>query len=238
MKEIVIKLENVTKHYSMGDAIVKAVDGISIDIEKGDFVAIIGPSGCGKSTAMNLVGSLDLPTSGKIFLENNNVALLGESELAQLRGKKIGFIFQSFNLIPNLTAKENIMLPMLFQQISLDERQSRAEEMLNLVNLNDRMDHFPNQLSGGQQQRVAIARALANDPEIILADEPTGNLDTKTGEQVMQILTELNNRGKTIILITHALNVAIKHAKIIYWLKDGKIEKVTMNQKNNWVIRK
>lgn len=238
MKESLIRLESVTKYYSMGESIVKAIDGITLNIEKGDFVAVMGPSGSGKSTAMNLVGSLDLATHGKIFLEGKNIEMLGESELAQLRGKKIGFIFQSFNLIPNLTAKENVMLPMLFQQVSAEKRESRAKELLKLVELENRLDHFPNQLSGGQQQRVAIARALANDPEIILADEPTGNLDTKTGDQVMNILTQLNSKGKTIILITHASDVATKHANKVYWLKDGKVEKITVRKNPSYKGKK
>lgn len=237
MVESLITLKGVTKHYYMGDSVVKAVDGIDIVIDKGDFVAIMGPSGSGKSTAMNLVGSLDLATNGKILLEGVDIEKFGESELAQLRGKKIGFIFQSFNLIPNLTARENIMLPMLFQKIPLEEREKRSRDLLKLVELETRMDHYPNQLSGGQQQRVAIARALANDPEIILADEPTGNLDTKTGDIVMDMLTRLNDQGKTIILITHAPDVATKHAKKIYWLKDGKIDKVTVKKGNSWVIK-
>ncbi|MEK6928745.1 MAG: ABC transporter ATP-binding protein [Nanoarchaeota archaeon] len=226
MKNI-IEIKNVSKYYEMGENIVKAIDGISITIEKGDFVAIMGPSGSGKSTAMNLVGSLDLATQGDIFLGGHNIEYLEESETAQLRGKKIGFIFQSFNLIPNLTAKENIMLPMLFQDINKEEREDRADELLALVDLTDRAGHYPNQLSGGQQQRVAIARALSNNPEVILADEPTGNLDTKTGEKVLRFLDKLNKQGKTIIIVTHDSNLAKKHAKIIYWLKDGKVEKVT-----------
>src|SRR3989338_3998109 len=170
MSEI-IKLQYVTRYYEMGGSIVKALDGLSITIEKGDFVAIMGPSGSGKSTAMNLVGSLDVPTRGKIELDKRDISRLTESEVAQLRGKKIGFIFQSFNLIPNLTAKENIMLPMLFQGKSREERERRADELLKMTELEDRGDHYPNQLSGGQQQRVAIARSLANDPEVILASE-------------------------------------------------------------------
>ena len=165
-----IELENVAKYYEMGEELVKAVDGVSIKIEEGDFVAIMGPSGSGKSTMMNLVGSLDLATKGDIFLDNKDIEHLDESQLAQIRGKKIGFIFQSFNLIPNLTAKENIMLPMLFQETEKEHREERAEELLKLVELEDRENHYPNQLSGGQQQRVAIARSLANDPEVILAD--------------------------------------------------------------------
>lgn len=230
-QETIIELKDVTKHYYMGDNVVKALDGISIHIKKGDFVAIMGPSGSGKSTAMNLVGSLDLATHGDIFLDNYDIEHLEESELAQIRGKKIGFIFQSFNLIPNLTAKENIMLPMLFQDATKEEREEKAEKLLSLVELQDRMDHYPNQLSGGQQQRVAIARALANDPEVILADEPTGNLDTKTGEKVMQFLEKLNSEGKTIIMVTHDSKLAQEHARTIYMIKDGKIEKVIRKKK-------
>lgn len=227
MKEPLIHLENVTKYYKIGENIVKAIDGINIEVFKGDFVAIMGPSGSGKSTAMNLVGSLDLATNGKIILNGHDIERLEESDLAGLRGRKIGFIFQSFNLIPNLTAAENIMLPMIFQEIPFEFRKRKAEELLKLVELENRGEHYPNQLSGGQQQRVAIARALANNPEVILADEPTGNLDTKTGEHVMSLLSKLNIEGKTIILVTHAPEIATKHANKIYWLKDGKIEKVT-----------
>jgi len=229
-----IELKNVRKHYEMGESLVKAVDGISIKIEEGDFVAIMGSSGSGKSTTMNLVGSLDLPTQGEIFLDNNDVALLDESQLAQIRGKKIGFIFQSFNLIPNLTAKENIMLPMLFQGLDFEEREDKALALLKEVDLEDRADHYPNQLSGGQQQRVAIARALANDPEVILADEPTGNLDTKTGEKVLNFLDNCNKNGKTIIMVTHDPDLAQTHAKTIYWLKDGKVERVTKKVNHKW----
>ncbi len=229
-----IELKDVTKYYEMGESLVKAIDGISISIEKGDFVAIMGPSGSGKSTAINLVGSLDLATHGDIYLDNKDIEHLDESQLAQIRGKKIGFIFQSFNLIPNLTAKENVMLPLLFQDTLKEERELRAEELLRLVDLSDRMDHYPNQLSGGQQQRVAIARALANDPEVILADEPTGNLDTKTGELVLTFLERFNKKGKTIILVTHDPRLAQNHAKTIYWLKDGKVEKVTKKINTVW----
>lgn len=227
----IIELEDVEKYYQMGETLVKAVDNISIKIDKGDFVAIMGPSGSGKSTSMNLVGSLDLPTNGKIFLDGRDISSLDESQLAQIRGKKIGFIFQSFNLIQNLTAKENVMLPMLFQGMDSEERQIKAQRLMELVELDDRMDHYSNQLSGGQQQRVAIARALANDPEVILADEPTGNLDTKTGEKVMEFLKKLNQEGRTIIIVTHDPELALKHAQKIYWMKDGKIEKITKNQR-------
>jgi putative ABC transport system ATP-binding protein len=233
-KNNIIELKNVAKYYEMGDNIVRAVDCINIEIEDGDFVAIMGPSGSGKSTSMNLIGSLDLATKGNIYLDGHDIEYLEESELAQIRGKKIGFIFQQFNLIPNLTAKENVMLPMLFQGKEEIEREARAENLLNLVGLGDRVDHYPNQLSGGQQQRVAIARALANDPEVILADEPTGNLDTKTGEMVMEFLNKLNNEGKTIIIVTHNPELAKEHAKTIYSMKDGSIESVEKRIKGKW----
>jgi len=234
MAKIIIELKNVAKHYEMGDNIVKALDCIDIAIEQGDFVAIMGPSGSGKSTGMNLIGSLDLATKGNIYLDGHDIEFLEESELAQIRGKKIGFIFQQFNLIPNLTAKENIMLPMLFQGKEEWEREEKAEELLKLVELGERMDHYPGQLSGGQQQRVAIARALANDPEVILADEPTGNLDTKTGEMVMEFLNKLNDEGKTIIMVTHNPDLAKKHAKTIYSMIDGKVESVEKKSGDKW----
>lgn len=232
--ENIIELKNASKYYEMGDNIVKALDGANISIKKGDFVAIMGPSGSGKSTAMNLIGSLDLTTKGEIYLKKDNIKNLNESELAQLRGKEIGFIFQQFNLIPNLTAKENITLPMLFQNIDGEERNERADKLLTLVNLSDRSDHLPNQLSGGQQQRVAIARALSNNPEIILADEPTGNLDTKTGQKVMSFLEDLNKNGKTIIIVTHDPELARNHAKTIYSIRDGMIEWIERKIKGTW----
>jgi len=225
--EKLIELHDVSKYYEMGQEIIKALDKVSLEIKKGDFAAIMGPSGSGKSTMMNLVGSLDLATKGSILLSNVDIEHLEESELAQLRGKKIGFIFQSFNLIPNLTAKENVALPMIFQGLDVESRNEKAEKLLAMVELQNRVNHYPSQLSGGQQQRVAIARALANDPEVILADEPTGNLDTRTGEKVMDFLEKLYDEGKTIILVTHDAELAKKHAKIIYWIKDGKIEKIT-----------
>jgi len=234
MKEI-IKLKNVWKVYKQETPNpVYALRGFDALIKEGDFVAIMGPSGSGKSTSMNLVGSLDVPTQGSIFLDKHNISHLGESDLAQVRGKKIGFIFQQFNLIPNLTAKENVMLPMIFQETEEYEREKKAIELLKLVELQDRMDHYPSELSGGQQQRVAIARALANNPEVVLADEPTGNLDTKTGEIVMKFLDELNKKGKTIIIVTHDEETAMKHAKKIYWIKDGKNEKISEKIKGKW----
>ncbi len=225
--KIVIELKNVAKYYYMGENVVKALDGLSIQVNEGDFVAIMGPSGSGKSTAMNLVGSLDVPTKGRIFLDGIDISTLEESDLAQIRGRKIGFIFQSFNLIPNLTAKENVMIPMMFQGMLQEDREVRAEELLRLVELDDRMEHYPGELSGGQRQRVAIARSLANDPDVILADEPTGNLDTKTGEIVLEFLNKLNKQGKTVIMVTHDADLAKEHARIVYWLKDGRLEKTT-----------
>jgi putative ABC transport system ATP-binding protein len=233
-KEI-IRLTGVSKIYHMGDTTVRAVDGIDICISEGDFVAIMGPSGSGKSTSMNLVGSLDMPSMGKILLDGEDISTLTESDLAQIRGKKIGFIFQNFNLIPNLTVKENVMLPMMFQGTDIYERSAVAEDLLRKVDLGDRMDHYPNQISGGQMQRVAIARSLANDPEVILADEPTGNLDTKTGEKVMEFLQQLNKEGKTIIMVTHEPELAEAYAQKVYWLRDGKVEKVT-HKKNGFKV--
>ena len=221
----IIKLDNVCKTYKLGKEVdVKAVCHAHFDIKKGEFMAIMGPSGSGKSTLMNLVGALDLPSNGRIFLENKDIAHLHESDLAQVRGKKIGFIFQQFNLIGTLTAKENIMLPMMFQGTSSEERERKAIELLKKVKLDDRANHKPGELSGGQQQRVAIARALANDPDVILADEPTGNLDSKTGKEIIDFLKELNKQGKTIIMVTHDLNVA-KQARRIIHIIDGKIMK-------------
>lgn len=222
--ELIIQLKDVYKDYVMGNSVVKAVCNVNLDIRKGDFIAIIGPSGSGKSTMMNLVGALDIATRGDIFLDNINIEHVQESELAQIRGEKIGFVFQTFNLIPTLTAIENIALPMIFQGISKEERMKKAEEILEQVKLMHRRNHFPNELSGGERQRVAIGRALANNPEVILADEPTGNLDTKTGKTALEILKKLNKQGKTIIMVTHNLEMA-KYANKVIKLKDGKIVK-------------
>ena len=217
-----IKLENVHKIYRLEGGEVPAINGISLSINQGDFVALIGPSGSGKSTAMNLVGCLDTATTGDIFLGKHNIQHLSESDLAQIRGKQIGFIFQTFNLIPSLNALDNVALPMMFQNVSRSARMSKSQKLLEQVGLANRMYHLPNQLSGGQRQRVAIARALVNDPEIILADEPTGNLDTKTGDEIMKMLKELNKQGKTIILVTHNPDLT-KLANKVIRLKDGKI---------------
>ena len=208
----------------MGETIVSAACGINLEIKKGDFVAIVGPSGRGKSTMMNLVGALDMASKGDIFLDNQNIEHLSESDLATIRGKKIGFIFQNFNLIPTLTAMENVMLPMTFQEIDEEERRNKARELLNSVKLGHRLKHLPGELSGGERQRVAIARALENNPEVILADEPTGNLDSKTGTEIMEMLLNLNKQGKTIIMVTHDNELAKKARKIVR-LRDGRIER-------------
>lgn len=221
-QETAIELKHVTKHYLMGSNIVKALDGVDVKINKGDFVAIVGPSGSGKSTMMNLVGALDLPTKGEVYLDGQNIAHFEESNLAQIRGNKIGFVFQTFNLIPTLTTAENIALPMMFQKKSKEERLERAEKILKDIRLIHRKEHFSNELSGGERQRVAIGRALANDPEVILADEPTGNLDTKTGLEIMKLFSDLNKKGKTIILVTHNLNLT-KYATKVLKIRDGKL---------------
>ena len=231
MGESIIRLENVWKVYQMGDVKVNALQGLNLDVKKGEFLAIMGPSGSGKSTAVNMIGCLDVPTKGTIMLEHHDISKLSESELAQIRGRKIGFIFQQFNLISTLTAIENVMLPMIFQGIGESKRVKRAAELLELVDLRDRINHKPMELSGGQQQRVAIARALANDPEVVLADEPTGNLDSKTGANVLDFLEKLHKEeGKTIIMVTHDQNLS-KIAKRVEYLKDGKIVKSLNSRK-------
>jgi putative ABC transport system ATP-binding protein len=223
MKKAIIKLEDVWKIYTMGEVEVQALKGLDLEVREGEFLAIQGPSGSGKSTAMNMIGCLDIPTRGKIFLDGHDISKLHESDLAQIRGRKIGFVFQKFNLINTLTAIQNVMLPMMFQDISPEKRELKAVELLNLVDLGDRMDHKPGELSGGQQQRVAIARALANDPAVILADEPTGNLDSHSGENVMSFLKKLNKEeGRTIVMVTHDEDMA-KNAQRIEYLKDGTI---------------
>lgn len=221
VRRSVIRLNNTWKIYQMGDVEVPALRGLNLDIKEGEFVGIMGPSGSGKSTAMNMIGCLDTPTKGEVYLKGKNISEMSESDLAQIRGKTIGFIFQKFNLIPNLTALENVMLPMTFQGVDGEERRRAAMDLLELVELGDRVHHKPSELSGGQQQRVAIARALANDPDVILADEPTGNLDSKTGNIVMEFLKKLHSeKCKTIVMVTHDKNVA-DHAERVEFLKDG-----------------
>lgn len=230
--QTIIQLDNVHRDFEMGDSVVKAIDGINVEINKGDFVVIIGPSGSGKSTMMNLVGALDLATEGEIYLDGQDIEHMEESELAQVRGSKIGFVFQTFNLIPTLTALENIALPMIFHGYDKEERVARAEKILKSVKLNHRSTHFPSELSGGERQRVAIGRALANSPEVILADEPTGNLDTKTGKEIMNLFRDLNKKGKTIILVTHDMNI-LKYASKVLRICDGKVEQVSKKRKSS-----
>lgn len=219
--EIIIELKNVWKTYVMGDVKVHALRGLNLQVRKGEFLSIMGPSGSGKSTAMNMVGCLDTPTKGKIFLSNKDISKLSESDLAQIRGKKIGFIFQKFNLITSMTAKENVSLPLVFQGLSQAKREKRSRNFLGLVGLKDRLNHTPNELSGGQQQRVAIARALSNNPEVILADEPTGNLDSQSGTTVMDFLKKLHReKNTTIVLVTHDEKVAREADRVVF-LKDG-----------------
>ncbi len=222
MKDV-LRLDNVTKEYVMSDdLIVQALIGLNITIKENEFVSVLGPSGSGKSTLLHIMGLLDTPTSGKRYVDGIDTSTMREEEMAVIRGKKIGFVFQTFNLISSLTALENVELPMLLRTSGGSNRTKKAKELLELVGLGDRLEHLPGQLSGGQRQRVAIARSLANDPEIILADEPTGNLDSKTGTEVLSIFKSLHSQGRTIIIITHDSQVA-KMTKRIIRLKDGKI---------------
>jgi putative ABC transport system ATP-binding protein len=222
-KSTVVELKDVTKTYLMGEVAVHALNGVNLKIKQGDFVSIMGPSGSGKSTMMHIVGALDLPSTGQTFIKGIDLSTLSENELSQIRGKTIGFVFQEFNLIPTLTALENVRLPILFQDIE-EDRTDCCIDLLKLVGLGDRVDHKPSELSGGQQQRVAIARALANDPEIILADEPTGALDSKSGIEILDLLEDLNRKGKTVIIITHDKSLT-KYTKRNISLKDGKVIK-------------
>ena len=223
MAESVIRLEDVTRYYLMGEFIVKALDGVSIDIKRGEFTAIMGPSGSGKSTMMNLIGCLDTPTSGYIDIDGENTAGMNEAELAYIRNQKVGFVFQQFNLLDKLTALENVITPLLYVGVVSRERKQMAIHALERVGLSDRMDHRPNELSGGQKQRVAIARALVNNPTILLADEPTGALDTKTGNQIMELFEELNSEGRTVVLVTHDRDLGMRCHRQIH-LRDGKVE--------------
>jgi len=223
--ESIIKLDKVWKIYDMGSTKIYANKDVSLEIKKGEFVYIIGKSGSGKSTLLNMIGSLDYPSRGKIFLDNKNINDYSESDLAQLRGKKIGFVFQSFNLINSMTALENVMLPMTFQNIDMESKVKRAKSLLDMVEMNHRYNNLPGELSGGERQRVAVARSLANDPEVIIADEPTGNLDSKTGKAVMQMFEKINNQeNKTIIIVTHDTDLVKRkiHHKV-YKISDGEI---------------
>lgn len=220
----IVQAEGLTKIYKMGKVEVKALDGVSFSIREGEFLTIMGPSGSGKSTLMNLIGCLDRPTSGRLRLNGMDVSKLGDRQLARLRGELVGFVFQVFNLIPRISALANVMLPMGFVKvIAKSERKQRAIQLLEQVGLGHRIHHMPNELSGGECQRVAIARALANNPKILLADEPTGNLDTKTGKSILELFQRLNEQGRTIVIVTHDASVA-SYAERIIQLVDGKIE--------------
>lgn len=219
-----IRTEGLTKHYVVGGEAVHALNALSIDIPRGEFLAVMGPSGSGKSTLMHLLGCLDTPTTGRLFFDGADVSGFDRDGLAATRNRKIGFVFQSFNLLPRLTALQNVELPLIYSQTAPRDRRARATEMLNLVGLSDRALHRPTQLSGGQQQRVAIARSLVNDPVLILADEPTGALDTRTGVEIMALFQQLNARGMTIVLVTHDPDVA-QHATRILRMRDGKVSK-------------
>ncbi|MCD6102647.1 MAG: ABC transporter ATP-binding protein [Thermotogaceae bacterium] len=218
----VIRVENVQKIYRMGDNIVKAVDGVTLNVMEKEYLVVVGPSGSGKSTLMHLMGCLDKPSIGEIYIENVAISKLNDTELAKIRNKMIGFVFQQFNLLPRLTALENVELPMIYARVPREVRKKRAKKLLKLVGLADRMNHRPTQLSGGQMQRVAIARALANEPQIILADEPTGNLDSKSGEEILKIFSELHDSGLTIIIVTHDPEITENGDRVIH-MRDGRV---------------
>jgi putative ABC transport system ATP-binding protein len=219
----IIAIKEIRKTYLLGNQFIEALKNVSLSIEKNEYVALMGPSGSGKSTLMNILGCLDTPTSGSYKLNNTEVSEMSDDELARVRNKEIGFVFQTFNLLPRLTSLENVALPMVYAGLGATERRKRAEEVMNLVGLGERMNHKPLELSGGQRQRVAIARALVNNPSIILADEPTGNLDSKTSYEIMDIFQQINNKGNTVILVTHEEDIA-KYAKRVLRLRDGLIE--------------
>tara|TARA_Y100000996_G_scaffold193211_1_gene151357 strand:+ start:355 stop:1032 length:678 start_codon:yes stop_codon:yes gene_type:complete len=225
---MIIKTKNLTKEYEAGSQIVKALNGIDLSVEKGEFISIMGPSGSGKTTLMNIIGCLDSPTNGTYHLNERSVSELDDDELAKIRNEEIGFVFQSFHLLPRSTALENVMLPLKYAGCSENEAIERSKKVLEKVGLQDRVKHSPSELSGGQQQRVAIARALVNKPSILFADEPTGNLDSKTGNEVMNLFKDLNNQGQTIIIITHEDNIASQSNRIIT-IMDGLIESDTRN---------
>lgn len=218
-----LEIRDIKRDFRLGSEILHVLKGISLNIEKGEYVALMGPSGSGKSTLMNILGCLDTPTSGEYFLNGRDVSKLSDAELADIRNKEIGFVFQTFNLMPRTTALDNVALPMIYAGVGKEKRQERAREVLELVGLSDRMTHKPNELSGGQRQRVAVARALVNRPSIILADEPTGNLDSKTSQEIMALFNEIHQKGNTVILVTHEEDIA-QHAHRIIRLRDGLID--------------
>lgn len=226
----IIDIKNLRKTYYMGTQTVHALKDVSLLINKNEYVALMGPSGSGKSTLMNLLGCLDTPTAGQYILNNQDVSILTDAELAMIRNKEIGFVFQTFNLLPRLSALENVALPLVYAGVSKTERLAKARHVLESVGLGDRMDHKPNELSGGQRQRVAVARALVNDPAIILADEPTGNLDTKTSIEIMALFEKIHDAGNTVILVTHEPDIA-EHAHRVVRLRDGLVETDTFNEK-------
>ncbi|MFW5707607.1 MAG: ABC transporter ATP-binding protein [Bacteroidota bacterium] len=228
MQQELIRLEALTKHYKVGTEVVKALRSVSLSIYKNEYVALMGPSGSGKSTLMNILGCLDSPTSGSYYLNQHDVSKMTDNELAEIRNKEIGFVFQTFNLLPRSTALDNVALPLVYSGIGKGNRQQKALEVLDQVGLSDRVDHKPNELSGGQRQRVAVARALVNSPSIILADEPTGNLDSKTSVEIMALFNEIHQAGNTIIVVTHEEDIAL-HAHRIIRLLDGEIESDIIN---------
>lgn len=228
MSSNVIEIRNIIRDFKLGQEVVHVLKGIDLDIKRGEYVAIMGPSGSGKSTLMNLLGCLDTPTAGSYNLNGNDVSQMSDDDLADIRNTEIGFVFQTFNLLPRTTALDNVALPMVYAGASKKERVERASEVLTDVGLADRMDHKPNQLSGGQRQRVAVGRALVNKPSIILADEPTGNLDSKTGVEIMKLFGDIHKSGNTVIMVTHEEDIAA-HAKRVIRLRDGIIESDTFN---------